>query len=84
MEHSRLDKSGTRPSKTLKWGILFWYVTMLLKKNCQWRILKTCSDEEGLVQSVQLVIGRTNSTYKETSIFDRPISKLVLLVKKEL
>ena len=34
------------------------------------RILKTYSDEEGLVLSVQLVTGRTNSSDKETSIFD--------------
>ena len=48
------------------------------------RILKTYSDEKGLVRSVQLVIGRTNSTNKETSIFDRPVKKLVLLVENEL
>ena len=48
------------------------------------RILKTCNDEEGLVQSVQLVIGRTNSSDKETSIFDRILNKLVLLVENEL
>ena len=33
------------------------------------RILKTCNDKEGLVQGVQLVTGRTNSSDKETSIF---------------
>ena len=48
------------------------------------RILKTFSDEEGLVQSVQLVTGRTNSTNKETLVFDRPANKLVLLVENEL
>ena len=47
------------------------------------RILKTCNDEEGLVQGVQLVTGRTNSSDKETSIFDRPLNKLVLLVENE-
>ena len=34
------------------------------------RILETYSDEEGLVQSIQLVIGRTNSSDKEILIFD--------------
>ena len=34
------------------------------------RILKTYSDEEGLVQRVQLVTGRTNSSDKETTISD--------------
>ena len=34
------------------------------------RILKMYSDEEGLVQSVLLVTGRTNCTNKEVSIFD--------------
>ena len=48
------------------------------------KILETYSDKKGLVRSVQLVIGRTNSTNKETSIFDRPVKKLVLLVENEL
>ena len=48
------------------------------------RILKTNSNEEGLVRSVQLVTGRTNSSNKETSIFDRPVNRLVLLVENEL
>ena len=48
------------------------------------RILKTYSDEKGLVRSVQLVTGRTNSTNKETSIFDCPVNKLVFPVENEL
>ena len=48
------------------------------------RILKTYSDEEALVRSVQLINGRTNSTIKETSSFDQPVNKLVLLVENEL
>ena len=47
------------------------------------RILKTCNDKEGLAQGVQLVTGRTNSSDKETSIFDRLLNKLVLLVENE-
>ena len=50
----------------------------------KWPILKRYSDENGLVPSVQVVTGRTNSINKETSIFDRPINKLVLLVENEL
>ena len=42
------------------------------------RILKTYSNEEELVRNVQLV------TTKETSIFDRPVNKLVLLVENKL
>ena len=56
------------------------YVTAQSK----WPILKRYSDENGLVPSVQVVTGRTNSINKETSIFDRPINKLVLLVENEL
>ena len=37
------------------------------------RILKTYSDEEVLVQKVQLVTGGTNLTNKETSILDQPV-----------
>ena len=48
------------------------------------RILKTYSDEKGLVRSVQLVTGRTNSTNKETLIFDRPVNKLDFPVENEL
>ena len=48
------------------------------------RILETYSDEEGLVQSIQLMIGRTNSSDKEILIFDWPINKLVLRVENEL
>ena len=48
------------------------------------RILKTYSDEEGLVRSVHLVTGRINSSDKETSIFDQPVNKLVLLVENDL
>ena len=48
------------------------------------RILKTYSNEKGIVRSVQLVNGRTNSTNKESSIVDCPGSKLVLLVENEL
>ena len=47
------------------------------------RILKTCNDKERLAQGVQLVTGRTNSSDKETSIFDRLLNKLVLLVENE-
>ena len=50
----------------------------------KWPILKRYSDENGLVPSFQVVTGRTNSINKETSIFDRPINKLVLLVENEL
>ena len=50
----------------------------------KWPILKRYSDENGLVPSVQVVTGRTNSINKERSIFDRPINKLVLLVENEL
>ena len=50
----------------------------------KWPILKRYSDENGLVPSVQVVTGRTSSINKETSIFDRPINKLVLLVENEL
>ena len=42
------------------------------------RILKTYSNEEGLVQSVQLV-----TLKKKTSIFDQPVDKLVLIVENE-
>ena len=42
------------------------------------RIGKTYSNEEGLVQSVQLV-----TLKKKTSIFDQPVNKLVLIVENE-
>ena len=48
------------------------------------RMLKTYSDEKGLGRSVHLVTGRTNSTNKETSIFDRPVNKLVMLFFKNI
>ena len=48
------------------------------------RILKTYSDEKGLVRSVKLVNGRANSTNKEVSIFNRSVNKLVLLGENEL
>ena len=48
------------------------------------KILETYSVKKGLVRSVQLVTGRTNSTNKETTFFDRPVNKLVLLVENEL
>ena len=48
------------------------------------QILKAHIAEEGLVRSVQLMTGITNSTYKETSIFDPLVNKLVLLVENEL
>ena len=48
------------------------------------RILKTYCEEEVLVWSVQLVTGRTNSTNKETSVFDQPVNKPALLVEREL
>ena len=48
------------------------------------RMLKTYSDEKGLGRSVHLVTGRTNSTNKETSVFDCPVNKLVLLTENEL
>ena len=48
------------------------------------RILRTYSNEEGLVRNVQLVTQRTSSTSKETSVFEQPINKLILLVENEL
>ena len=48
------------------------------------QILKAYIAEEGLVRSVQLVTEIANSTYKETSVFDQLVNKLVLLVENEL
>ena len=51
-----------------------------------WRtaqILKTFSDKEGLVRSVQLVIGENSSNSKEISVLERSVNPLVLLVKNE-
>ena len=47
------------------------------------QILKAYIAEEGLVRSVQLVTEIANSTYKETSVFDQLVNKLVLLVENE-
>ena len=47
------------------------------------RMLKTFSNKEGLVHSVQLVIGKNSSNSKEISVFERPVNKLVLLVENE-
>ena len=47
------------------------------------RILKTFNNKEGLVHSVQLVIGKNSSNSKEISVFERPVNKLVLLVENE-
>ena len=77
------NQKWNQPSQISKQGILFWYVTMLLLQTMA-RILKTYSDEKGLVRSVQLVNGRTNSTNKEASIFNQSVNKLVLLGENEL
>ena len=47
------------------------------------RILKTFRDKEGLVHSLQLVIGKNSSNDKEISLFERPVNKLVFLVKNK-
>ena len=46
-------------------------------------ILKTFSDKEGLVWSVQLLIRKNSSNSKEISVFERLVNKLMLLVENE-
>ena len=82
LQHFRQSKSGTRPSETSKWVLVSDDV--IRNKWPMARILKTYNNEEGLVRSAQLVTRRTNSTGKGTLFFDRPVSKLFLLVKNEL
>ena len=40
-------------------------------------------DKEGLVHSLQLVIGKNSSNDKEISLFEQPVNKLVFLVKNK-
>ena len=47
------------------------------------QILKSLSDNEGLVHSVQLVIGKNSSNNKGISVFERPVNKFVLVVENK-
>ena len=45
------------------------------------RVITTYPDKKGIVQSVQLQLGKSSG--KEQTIFERPVNKLVLLVENE-
>ena len=47
------------------------------------QILKSLSDNEGFVDSVQLVIGKNSSNNKAISVFERPVNKFVLVVENK-
>ena len=45
------------------------------------RVITTYPDKKGIVQSVQLQLGKSSG--KEQTIFEGPVNKLVLLVENE-